>query len=123
MGTLSLIYRELRDKVCYLKKETLTMKKLICVLLLLSGCGSQVVSMPDNRLEVTIRLRQACQGFLQNDSEIDTLILLTEDVRLQGLTKSETLAGVSDSCDVGDPEISTVCVDCTVAIVDQVFGP
>ena len=69
--------------------------------LLLSSCGvvpQDSTSTPDERLQVTDTLRNACEPFGLNDTAIDLLIQIAEQDRLSGVSKDDSIADTVDSC-------------------------
>ena len=90
---------------------------IIVVLLGLAGCSDGGVGQLDTqgRLDVTPRLRRACSGI--TDALIDALIVSQEDIRLLGASKTQQLNRAVEDC----LDISTLCLTCSIAIIDQVY--
>jgi hypothetical protein len=90
---------------------------LACVLgLLLGGCPAQDTA--DHRLEVNDHLRAACAGYA-DDVEIETGLILVDGDRQRGFSKADVLGVMLGYC-VDIP--LTNCMECSTAIVQQVYG-
>ena len=94
------------------------MRRIVMVLILAScGCSGDAVGQLDTqgRLDVTPRLQRACPGI--TDALIDALIVSQEDLRLLGASKTQQLNKAVEDC----LDISTLCLTCSIAIIDQVY--
>ncbi len=81
------------------------------------GCSGGIAPQgSDGRLLVTDRLRTACPGV--TDGEIDSLIVLMEDLRVLGSTRDRQLDLAFEDCE----EIAPPCLTCNIVIIDQVYG-
>lgn len=82
-----------------------------------AGCGdhSPLPSLFPGRLDISSDLRTLCR--FDSDDEIAYGIATIENVRLAGATKAAALSAAGQACD------SDSCLTCTVAIINQVYGP
>jgi len=107
------------------------MRRLLFVVLLAGlamgpVCGMPIPGEDPSRLEVTDTLRATCAEYGLTDSAIATLITWTEEQRLAGMTRMESLEdgriGCLDAMDRWGPECGGPCLTCATAITQQVYG-
>jgi hypothetical protein len=102
------------------------MRFLILGLLAVAVCSGSICGVPGpntfDRLAVNDHLRAACAGWMDTDIDIETMLSLGEQGRLDGMAYGDLLNSVIPICTANDPDTNNACWTCNTAVLDQLYG-